>query len=86
MRAFPELFKRKQDGERGATGDGSEGKFSKKGTDLEHEGVWRVHKDGGVFLGRGLQAELRVGGFGVVREGDGVGQLAVVQHLLVMLR
>lgn len=44
-----------------------------------------MHEDGGVLLGRGLQAELRVGGFGVVREGDGVGQLAVVQHLLVML-
>lgn len=44
-----------------------------------------MHEDGGVLLGRGLQAELRVGGFGVVREGDGVGQLAIVQHLLVML-
>ena len=35
---------------------------------------------------RGLQAELSVGGLGVVGEGDGVGQLAVVQHLLVVLR
>lgn len=45
----------------------------------------RVHEDGGVFPGRRLQAELGVGRLGVVGEGDGAGQLAVVQHLLVVL-
>ena len=46
----------------------------------------RVDEDGGVLAGRGLQAQLCVRGLGVVGEGDGVGQLAVVQHLLVVFR
>lgn len=47
-------------------------------TDLQHEGVRRVHKDGAIFLWRGLQAELSIGGFGVIGEGDGAGQLAII--------
>lgn len=45
-----------------------------------------MHKDGGVFSGRGLQAELGVRCLGVVGEGDGAGQLSIVQHLLMVLR
>lgn len=45
-----------------------------------------MHKDGGVFSGRGLQAELGVRCLGIVGEGDGAGQLSIIQHLLVMLR
>lgn len=45
-----------------------------------------MHKDGGVFSGRGLQAELGVCCLGIVGEGDGAGQLSIVQHLLVVLR
>lgn len=48
--------------------------------------MWRVDKDGGVFPGRRLQAELSIRRLGVVGEGDGAGKLAVVQHLLVVLR
>lgn len=44
-----------------------------------------MDKDGGVFPGRRLQAELGVRRLGVVGEGDGAGQLAIVQHLLVVL-
>ena len=44
-----------------------------------------MDEDGGVFPRRRLQAELRVRRLGVVGEGDGVGQLAIVQHLLVVL-
>ena len=44
-----------------------------------------MHKYGGIFSRRGLEAELGVRGLGVVGEGDGVGQFAVVQHLLVVL-
>lgn len=46
---------------------------------LQHERVRRMDKNGGVVLGGGLQAELGVGGAGVVREGDAGGQFAVVQ-------
>lgn len=55
-------------------------------THLQHERMWRVDKDGGILPGGGLQAQLGVRGLGVVGEGDGTGQLAVVQHLLVVLR
>lgn len=44
-----------------------------------------MHEDGGVFPGRRLQAQLGVRRLGVVGEGDGAGQLAIVQHLLVVL-
>lgn len=44
-----------------------------------------MDEDGRVFPGRRLQAELRVRCLGVVGEGDGAGQLPVVQHLLVVL-
>lgn len=54
-------------------------------TDLQHERVRRVDEDGWVFSGRRLQAKLGVRRLGVVSEGDGAGQLAVVQHLLVVL-
>ena len=54
-------------------------------TDLQHKCVWRVDKDGGVFPGRRLQAKLGIRRLGVVGEGDGAGQLAIVQHLLVVL-
>lgn len=46
---------------------------------LEHECVWRVDEDGGVVLGRRLQAQLGICGPRVVREGNGTGQLAVIQ-------
>lgn len=55
-------------------------------TDLQHESMWWVDKYRGVFPGWRLQAELGVRGLGVVGEGDGVGQFAIVQHLLVVLR
>ena len=45
-----------------------------------------MYKDGGVFLGRGLQAELGVSGLGIIGEGDGVSQFAIIQYLLMMLR
>ena len=45
----------------------------------------RVHEDGGVVPGGGLQAELGVGGAGVVGKGDAARQLAVVQQRLVVL-
>lgn len=48
--------------------------------------MWRVDEDGGVFPGRRLQAELSIRRLGIVGEGDGAGQLAIVQHLLVVLR
>lgn len=54
-------------------------------TDLQHESMWRVDKDGRVLPGRRLQAELSIRRLGVVGEGNGAGQLAVVQHLLVVL-
>lgn len=54
-------------------------------TDLQHESMWWVDKYRGVFPGWRLQTELSVRGLGVVCEGDGVGQFAVVQHLLVVL-
>lgn len=53
--------------------------------DLQHKGVWWVHKDGGIFSRGGLQAKLGICGLGVVGEGDVARQFAVVQHLLVML-
>ena len=56
-----------------------------KGPHLEHEGVRGVHENGRVLLGRGLQAELRICGLGVVCECDAAGKLPVVQNLLVML-
>lgn len=55
-------------------------------TDLQHQGMWRVHKYGGVFPGRGLQAQLCVGGFSVVGEGYAAGQLPIIQNLLMVLR
>lgn len=48
--------------------------------------MWRVDEDGGVFPRRRLQAELSIRRLGIVGEGDGAGQLAIVQHLLVVLR
>lgn len=59
--------------------------FAKSVSDLKHERVGRVHKDGAVLLGGRLQTELRIGGLGVVGQRHGARQLAVVQHLLVML-
>lgn len=47
--------------------------------------MWRVDEDGRVFPGRRLQAELCIRRLGVIGEGDGAGQLAIVQHLLVVL-
>ena len=44
-----------------------------------------MDKVGRVALGGALQAQLGVGGHGVVEEGEAVGQLAVVQHLAVVL-
>ncbi len=44
-----------------------------------------MDEDGGVFPGRRLQAELCIRRLGVVGEGDGAGQLAIIQHLLVVL-
>lgn len=56
----------------------AESEFGLRGPDLQHEGVRRVHKDGGVFLRRGVQAELSISGLGVIGEGNGAGQLAVI--------
>lgn len=47
--------------------------------------MWGVDENGGVFPGRRLQAELGIRRLGIVGEGDGAGQLAIVQHLLVVL-
>lgn len=44
-----------------------------------------MDEDRGVFPGRRLQAELGIRRLGIVGEGDGAGQLAIVQHLLVVL-
>lgn len=44
-----------------------------------------MDKDGRVFPGRRLQAELGIRCLGVVGERDGAGQLSVIQHLLVVL-
>lgn len=54
--------------------------------DLKHKSVRRVHKDGGIFTRRGFQAKLAIRCLGVVGEGDGACQFAIIQHLLVMLR
>lgn len=52
---------------------------------LKHERVRGMHKNGGVVLGRGLKAELGIGGAGVVRKSNCGGQLAIVQQHLVVL-
>lgn len=46
---------------------------------LEHECMWGVNKDGGIVLWRGLKAQLGICGSCVVREGNGTGELAIVQ-------
>ena len=51
----------------------------------EHERVRRVDEVGGVALGRRLQAQLAVGGHGVVHEDDGAGQSAVVEDAPLVL-
>ena len=55
-------------------------------TNLQHECVRRVDEDGRVVARRGLQAELSVGGLGVVGEAERGAQLPVVQDLLVVVR
>lgn len=47
--------------------------------------MWRVDEDGRILPGRRLQAELCIRRLGIVGEGDGAGQLAIIQHLLVVL-
>ena len=47
--------------------------------------MWRVDEVGGVPLGGALQTQLAVRGHGVVKEGDAVAELAVVQHPPVVL-
>ena len=47
--------------------------------------MWGVHKDGCVLFGRGLQAELSVGGLGIVGEGNTTGKFPIIQNLFVML-
>lgn len=69
----------------GQPGSLASSRSASSGTDLQHESVWRVDEDGGVFPRRRLQAELGIRRLGVVGEGDGAGQLAIVQNLLVVL-
>lgn len=45
---------------------------------LQHQCMGRMHKNGGVVLGGGLEAELGICGARVVGEGDAGGQFAVV--------
>lgn len=50
-----------------------EHKVKSNATDLKHKGVRWVHKDGGVFSRRRLQAKLGISGLRIIGEGDGVG-------------
>ena len=59
--------------------------WSRVVTNLKHEGVGGVDEVASVPLGRALEAELAVGGHGVVEEGDAIAQLPVVEHLAVVL-
>ncbi len=51
---------------------------------LQHEGVWWVHKDGGIVLGGGLQTKLSISGSRIIGEGDTGRQLSIIQQHLMM--